>query len=146
MALTLGVDGKLRALSAGCGAAQDALGTLYVGLLSDLPSDPDIVDFGSLMEDEFNVTDFYVDDRREIELAEPTIEDGLALVVYDGDDIVWTNDSGDEVEIQGLFITDAATGDSGSILWVGAPDSGGVTFGDGDDVVISTGALRLRVD
>ncbi len=151
MGLLLGLDGKKRALEINVGVAVSQASPLYVGLLQSAPSNMDGMDLATLISsgqgNEFTINANFYTGRQVISLGAVTADaDGAVCANNNGVPIEWTNTSGSSIDVQAFFITDAASGSAGQVLWVGAPDAGTATIGDTKKASISTGDLLLKVD
>lgn len=143
MGLILGRDGKQKALEAATS------GTLYVGLLQAVPTDADGMSLATLIGsgagNEFPINaDFYTG-RKSVTLGSITV-DANGAIRYNTNALSWSNTSGSTVTVAGMFLTDAASGSSGDVLWVGAVDVGTASVGNGLSANLTVGGLKLGVD
>lgn len=151
MGLVLGYDGKQRALQASLGTAPSAIGTIYVGFLQSAPADMDGMTLATLVSagqgNEFSINANFYTGRKAITFSPSiTVNATGATTSNSGADITWTNTSGSAIEIKGLFITSAASGTSGQVLWVGTPDIGTGVLNNGETVTISAGIFEVKID
>lgn len=151
MGLSLGIDGKRKAMEASKGAGITAITTLYVGLLQTAPANMDGMDLATLINpvngNEFSLSPNFYDMRREITIGAVMADHSGATASNNNvAAIEWTNNTGSIINVEALFITDAASGSSGQVMWVGTPDAGTATIAVGAKASIITGDLILRID
>lgn len=151
MALVMGYDGKERALKATTGDSVASITTLYVGLLQAAPSGMDAMDLATLVGagagNEFAINANFYSARKSIPLGSITVDaTGAVRSNNNGSPLDWANTSGSTKTVAAIFITDAASGTSGLVLWVGAPDAGTATIANGRSAKITSGDLFLKVD
>ena len=151
MGMVLGLDGKLRAVQINTGAAPSTIAQYYVGLLSTLPADYDgmtLEDLVSLVGTEFTPSGtWYTGGRVAIDFEDPPgVNGATGCYALNTTSAQWTNTSGASVDIEGVFITDVQSGNSGGVYWVGPPDVGTMTVVDGDPVDIFVGGMQVGVD
>lgn len=151
MSVVLGYDGKQRALNINKGDVVAQVTNLYVGLLQSSVADMDGMELSTLIHssngDEFPIdADFYTG-RQEITLSVAVTDaNGSYSENNNVTPIEWTNNTGSTIEIEGFFITDAASGSAGQVLWVGTPDAGTATINDGAKATLQAGDLIVRID
>ncbi len=151
MSITLGLDGKTRALTVNSGATVSNISTLYVGLLQSAPTGMDGMNLALLVSaaqgNEFSVSgNFYVG-RQVITVGSITTdENGAICHNNNASPIEWVNTTGGTISVPAFFITDVSSGTAGSVLWVGTPDAGTATIEDTKKASISANDLRLKVD
>lgn len=143
MGMVLGRDGKEKALEAA------SEGTLYVGLLQAYPTGADGLALGTLIGsgsgNEFAIdTDFYTG-RKAVTLGSIMVDANGAIRLNTGS-LSWTNTTGSTVVVEGIFITDAASGSTGDVRFVGTPDVGTTAIGNGLSATLSENGLKLGVD
>ena len=146
MAMTLGKDGKERAMASLTGASTSAVSTVYIGMLDTLPAGYDGLDAATLLANEASITNFYIPSTGRSSISFGSVTAGSAgASITNNSSASWVNNSGGSVLIEGLFLTDASAGTSGEILWVGSPNIA-ATFATGATMKIAVGDLRLQVD
>ncbi len=151
MGLLLGIDGKERALGVSLGQSYSAITTLYIGLLQAAPVNMDGMDLATLISagqgNEFTVNANFYTGRKAITFGTITADqDGAACNNNNAVAVEWTNISGVDIDVQAFFITDASSGGSGKVLWVGTPDAGTATIVNTKKASINSGDLLLKVD
>lgn len=151
MGLTLGKDGKERALSVNTGSSVSSITTLYVGLLQSAPTGSDGMTLATLVDagqgNEFSINANFYTGRQAVTLGSITVDaNGAVCYNNNGSPIEWTNTSGSTVSVAAFFITDAASGTSGSVLWVGTPDAGTASIATTKKASIAANDLMLKVD
>lgn len=151
MGLVLGIDGKRRALDINKGSSVTPLSTLYVGLLQEAPANMDAMDLALLVDSdhgaEFTINANFYSGRQAITLGATMADhNGATVTNNNSTPIEWTNSTGSTIEVAALFITDAASGTSGQVVWVGTPDAGTATIANGSDARISLEDIILRID
>ena len=151
MGATLGRNGKLNAVNCNIGAAVTDYGTLYIGLLQVAPSGfdaltlTDLVSAGQGNEHAINAN-FYTG-RKVISFAAPTVSSlGAVSLSNVGSPVTWTNVTGSSQTVAGYFITNAASGTSGDVLWVGTPDAGSLIISNNGTLQFADGDISVRVD
>ena len=147
MTVVLGKDGKERAITASIDGSTSSLGTLYLGLLTTLPTGYDGMDASTLLtSNEASITSFYIPSTGRSSISFGSVTAGSAGASISNDSSVsWTNNSGASVLVEGVFVTNSATGTSGEILWVGAPNLV-ASFQDGEAFTLQVGGMNLKVD
>jgi len=153
MGLLLGIDGKKRAVNINAGVSVSAITTLYVGLLQSAPAGMDGMDLATLVGagqgNEFTIgATFYASPGRKAITMGTVAADASGAIIYNNNvsPVEWTNTTGSTVNIAGIFITDAASGTSGQVLWVGTPDAGTASIGNTLKASIAANDLILKVD
>ena len=151
MSLVMGLDGKERAMKATTGDAVSSISTLYVGLLQSAPAGMDGMTLATLVGagagDEFAINANFYSARKAITFGSITVDaSGAIRTNNNGSPLDWANTSGSTKTVAAMFITDAASGTSGLVLWVGAPDAGTATILTGRSAKINSGDLILKVD
>lgn len=148
MGMTLGLDGKTRAVEASLGRTVATFTTVYVGLLTTYPSNADGLNLASLAANEFAVNSNFYTGRKAITFSTVTASHTGAYVESDDNPaLTWTNSTGSDVVIGGIFLTNIPSGTSGGLaLWVGTPDSGTATIPNGQNAVIGVDDMLLRID
>lgn len=151
MGSKLGRNGKLNAVNCNIGAAVTDYGTLYIGLLQNDPANMDaltlvdLVSGGQGSEHAINAN-FYTG-RKTISFGTPTVSSlGAVSPSNVGSPVSWTNTTGSSVAVGGYFITDAASGTAGDVLWIGTPDAGPMVIANNDTIQFTDGDLTVRVD
>lgn len=151
MGLQLGRDGKIRAVQINVGVSVTPIGTLYVGLLSDLPGGYNtftLLEAVSTVGTEFTPSaNWYTGGRQSISIEDPpSYIGGAGAHALNDSAVQWTNTTGSPIDIKGVFITDAQSGTTGQVLWIGPPDVGTMTVADGAPVDIFVGGLLCGID
>lgn len=151
MGLMLGLDGKTRALDINKGLSVSAITTLYVGLLQSAPANIDGMDLATMVHssngNEFSIGASFYTSRKSITLGLTTTNQNGAYAQNNNvAAIEWTNSTGSTINIPAFFITDAASGTIGNVIWVGLPDAGTATIYNGAKASITTGDLVIRID
>lgn len=146
MGATLGSGGIARAVKINTGEAVSTLSTLYVGLLSTFPADAHKLSLATLSSSEFAISaDFYTARKAVTMGTFSSLSDGTGYKDSAAPTLTWANTSGSTKNVAGFFITDASSGTSGSVLWVGTPDGGTSTITTGNSAQLTAGDLRLGV-
>ena len=151
MGLALGLDGKTRAVDINKGSSVTAITTLYVGLLQSAPANMDGMNLATLVGagqgNEFSINANFYTGRQAITIG-ATSTDANGAVAYNNNvaAIEWTNTSGSTIDIPAFFITDAASGTSGQVIWVGTPDAGTATIANTAKASIVAADLMIKVD
>ncbi len=151
MAITLGYDGKQRAININKGDSVTAIPTLYVGLLQTEATDMDAMTLSTLIHssngNEFSISPNFYTGRKVITMSIATTD---ATGSYSANNnvapIEWTNNTGVAIEVEAFFITDVASGGAGQVLWVGVPDAGTATINDSAKAILNAGDLIIRID
>lgn len=151
MGSTLGREGKLNAVNCNIGAAVTDYGTLYIGLLQVAPADMDAMTLATLVGvgagNEHAIAGTFYTARKVISFGTPTVSATGAVALSNvGSAVSWTNVSGSSKTVAAYFITDALTGTSGHVLWVGTPDVGTITVANNGTLQFTDGDLTVRVD
>lgn len=151
MGSTLGREGKLNAVNCNIGAAVTDYGTLYIGLLQSAPSGMDAMTLATLVGagagNEHAVNSNFYSARKAIVFSAPTVSDAGAVAISGvGSVVSWINVSGATKTVAAYFITNALSGTSGDVLWVGTPDVGTITVADNGTLQFADGDLTVRVD
>jgi len=151
MGIVLGSGGKQRAVEINTGTAVAQVSTLYVGLLQSAPSGMDGMSLSTLISagqgNEFTINANFYTGRKAVTVGSITTNSNGA-VCYNNNSpaIEWTNTTGSTVSVAGFFITDASSGSSGSVLWVGTPDAGTASIVNTQTATINANDLMLKVD
>lgn len=146
MGMLLGKDGKTRAIQVNTGTDPAAITTLYIGLLATLPANYDglsLAGAGGIAS--YECSGWYTG-RKVVTFGSVTSDAAGAIASNTGGMTSWQNLSGSTVSVAAFFITDAASGSTGSVLWVGTPDSGTVTLTDTSIIQYVAGDLTAKVD
>lgn len=150
MGMLLGKDGKTRAVQVNTGTDPAAITTLYIGLLATLPASYDglaLAGAGGIASYECPLTPSgWYTGRKAITFGAVTSDAAGAIASNTGGATSWQNLSGNTVSVAAFFITDAASGSTGSVLWVGTPDSGTITLTDTSIIQYVAGNLTAKVD
>ncbi len=151
MGLTLGLDGKTRALTVNAGGTASTISTLYIGLLQSAPTGMDGMTLSTLVSgaqgNEFTVSGSFYVGRQAITLGSISTDSGGAICYNNnGSPIEWLNSTGSTILVPAFFITNVSSGTSGSVLWVGTPDAGTATIENTKKASISANDLMLKVD
>lgn len=148
MGAVLGVDGKKRALEVNAGVTVPNISTLYIGLINGtLPAGADGMALSVLAPTyEFGVSSSFYSGRKPFTFGTVTADANGAIASYSGTKVSWQNLSGATKTVGGYFITDASSGSSGKVLWVGSPDAGTITLIDTGIIEFISGDIAVKVD
>ncbi len=147
MGLLLGKDGKERAVTVNKGSTVTSITTLYVGLLQSAPAKMTLATLvGSGQGNEFSIGATFYTGRKAVTMGSVTTDANGAICYNTGSAIEWTNTTGSTVNVAAFFITDASSGTSGSVLWVGTPDAGTASIATTKKATINANDLMLKVD
>lgn len=146
MAMILCRDGKERALKASMGESLASLGPLYVGLMSSVPSgsSEDLI-LSDMSSYEMTINSNFYTARKEAEFTYSYSSYSAGMLIKDDPSVEWTNTSGSSITIAGVFITNAASGSSGKLLWIGVPDKGSAVITNGNKALFEEGQLEVRI-
>lgn len=150
MGMQLALDGKIYAVWANTAGGNFNPGTMYAALMSSYPAGADGLNLTQLLAYEFTPSaTWYTGGRKAVTFeASPTygdpLEDGVGS--FNTNTVTWTNTSGSPVDVQGIFICNAQTGNVGNVYWIGQPDVGTMTIEDGSQLDIFPGGILLGVD
>lgn len=146
--LVLGLDGKKRAVKTNTSSNPPEITNFYVGLLQTLPANYDGLSLADLITGNEIVpeTGWYTEGRQEIFFNDTPVGDYLGAWTPNTTTVTWTNGTVSDKDIAGVFVTNAQTGTSGLVLWVGPPDIGTLLIPSTKPAYINVGSLITKVD